>query len=111
MNSKKIISIVVFILAFIVGKLAYDEFFKESDIASFELSDWGNRNYLSAQFESPFELSTMEVPLPPSIKQYVKSMENYMYESNPISLMISRVEYVEGTSVDLDGTVKGAIRI
>jgi len=108
MNSKKIISIIVFILAAIGGKLAYDEFFKESEIVSFELSDWSIRSYLGAQFESPFELSTMEVPLPPSVKQYVKVMENYKYESNPISLVISRAEYVEGISVDLDGAVKGS---
>lgn len=108
MTSKRILLILVSILASIGGKLAYDALFEESEIVSFESLDWRHRNYIGVEFEAPFELSEVDLELPVHIKPFVQTLATYKYDSKSLSLFISRAEYKEGISTDLNGAVQGA---
>jgi hypothetical protein len=110
MSTKHILTIILFVVGFIGGKYAWNKLFSESEIVSFEDSDWGRKQILGVQFESPFELSETEVELPPSVKQYVKLMKTYQYDSQALSLFISRAEYNDGIATDIDGAVNGAVQ-
>jgi hypothetical protein len=92
------------------GKLAYDEFFAESETASFEEVDWTPSTCLGVRYEAPFELTPMDLKLPEHIKVYVKEMANYHYESKPIGFYISRAEYQPGVKPNIDGAVQGAVQ-
>jgi len=102
-----VVSIMIFVICAIGGKLAYDALFNDPEITSFEESKWRNREYLGIKFESPFELSETEVDLPKFIKPFVKYMNTYEYDSKALCLGVSRSENIEGLSVDIDGAVKG----
>jgi hypothetical protein len=110
MSRKLVISIVVIIVASIAAKLAYNYLSSESSTVSFEETDWLQREYLGVQFESPFELSVKELELPPSVQEFVKTMQTYAYDSKSISLFIGLCEYKEGTPVNIDGAVDGAMQ-
>jgi hypothetical protein len=110
MSAKHILTIILFAVGFIGGKYAWDKLFSESEIVSFEDSDWGRKQILGVRFESPFDLSETEVDLPNSIKQYIKIMKTYQYDAQALSLFISRVEYNDGIVTDIDGAVNGAVQ-
>jgi hypothetical protein len=110
MTKNHIISIVFLIIGFIGGKYAYDMFFTESEIVSFEDSDWGRKNILGVRFDAPFELSETEIDLPPSVGKYVKVMNTFQYTAQSLSLFVSRAEYNEGISLNLDGAVNGSVQ-
>jgi hypothetical protein len=110
MTTQRILSVLIFIVSMIGGKLAYDALFGESEIASFEEADWSLSRCLGVQYEAPFELAPMDLKLPEHIKIYVKEMNNYHFESKPIGFFISRAEYQPGVKPDIDGAVKGAVQ-
>lgn len=110
MTTKTIVSILLFIAGIIGGKYVYDTLFGQSEIASFEDSDWTRTECLGVRFEVPFELSDMDLDLPESVRQYIKVMNNYQYESKSISLFISNAEYNTGVKANIDGAVNGAVR-
>ncbi|MGE5860291.1 MAG: hypothetical protein ACM34J_07040 [Ignavibacteria bacterium] len=104
---KAVIGFMILTISIVAGKLAYDEFFNDPEIAAFEESKWRHRDYLGVKFESPFELSKTEVELPKYIKPFVKYMDVYKYERKALCLVISKSEYIENMHVDLNGAVKG----
>ncbi len=110
MTTKRVLSVLLFIVGMIAGKLAYDEFFGESETVSFEDTDWLPATLLGVRYEAPFELAPMDLKLPEHIKVYVKEMTNYHYESKPIGFFLSRAEYQPGVKVDIDGAVQGAVQ-
>lgn len=110
MTWKSISSILIFILSFIGGKLAYSALFSESETASFESSDWKKQFDLGITYEAPFELSVKEIALPANIKPFVKNLSTYMYDSKAISFMLSKAEYNDDIQTDLNGAVQGAIQ-
>lgn len=107
--AKKIITIIFFIVGAIAGKYAYNVLFGQSEIASFEDSDWDIKRYAVVKVELPFDLSETDLKLPEYVKKHVKMMENYKYESKSISFFISFAEYREGIDANIDGAVDGAI--
>jgi hypothetical protein len=110
MTKNRIISIIFLIIGAIGGKYAYDMYFAEPDIVTFEDSDWGRKNILGVRFEAPFELSETEIDLPRSVKQYVKAMNTFQYTALSLSLFVNRTEYNDGIPLNLDGAVNGAIQ-
>lgn len=110
MNAKHVIAIVFSIIGIIAGRYAYQAFFGQSDTVSFEDSDWSRVQYLGITFDAPFELTPMEVPLPANVKQYVKEMKTYKYETKALGFFISRAEYQGGITPNIDGAVDGAMR-
>jgi hypothetical protein len=110
MTTKRILSIIFIIIGIICGKLAYNALFVQSDIAEYEDTDWIKSNYLGVTYEAPFELSPMDLQLPQNAKNYIKEMENYKFESNPIAFIISRVEYQAGVTTSINGAVDGAVQ-
>ena len=109
MSTKTIVSIIAVILGFVIGKLAYDYFFSESDTVSFDQGDWQSRSYLDFTFEAPFELTPADVDLPPAVKKFVSKTEMAKYDTRALSFIINRTEYIDGTPTDIDGAVRGAM--
>jgi len=110
MAAQRILSIVFIIIGIVIGKLAYNALFGESDIAEYEDADWNRSVSLGVTYEAPFELSPIEIKLPQYVKSYIKEMESYKFESRPIAFFISRAEYRDGVTIDLNGAVEGGIR-
>jgi hypothetical protein len=110
MTKRHIISIIFLIIGAVGGKYAYDMFFAESEIVSFEDSDWSRKNILGIRFEAPFELSETEIDLSHSVRQYLKEMNTFEYTAQSLSLFLSRAEYKDGIPLSLDGAVNGAIQ-
>lgn len=110
MTWKHVSLIVIFILFFIGGKIAYNALFGESDTCSFEESDWKKQTYLGVSFEAPFELSTMNIPLPEEVKKLINKFDTYEFHNTPIGMAVSVCEYKEGTPANIDGSVQGAVQ-
>jgi len=108
MNNKKTFLLVLIILGFIVGKYAWDKLFTNSEIVSFEDSDWSPKNILGVRFESPFELSETEINN--STRDIVKERRKYKYATESISLFIEFAEYKEGIPLDLDGSANETVQ-
>ena len=109
MTWKITLSILIFAIAVIGGKFAYDAFLSDSETELFQQTDWKQQNLVGISFEAPFELSESKVNLTPDLKSAILNMETYKYTSKPMALFISKAEYDRGIPVDLDGAVKGAI--
>jgi len=110
MTTNRILSILIFVVGMVGGKLAYDELFAEPETVSFEDIDWAYFDRLGVRYEAPFELAPMELDLPEYVKTYVKEMNNLHYESKAIGFFISRAEYRPGVKPNIDGAVQGAVQ-
>ena len=112
MDAKKIIiSIIIFSAAFVAGKYAYDFFFNEPEIASFETVDWRTRILTDAgvTMQAPFDLDPINIEVPAYVKQMLKSISNYKYESKAIGVFVSKAEYKEDVEISFEGAVNGAL--
>ncbi|MBA4319277.1 MAG: hypothetical protein C0412_12825 [Flavobacterium sp.] len=107
---KKIAIAVIIVLSFAGGKYAFDALFADKEKASFDEDDWKHRIYLGVAFESPFELSSVEVNLPEAVKQRTKLFSTYKYELKACAFFVSVIEFTSDIPIDLDNAVKGAIR-
>ncbi|RPI02588.1 MAG: hypothetical protein EHM64_13675 [Ignavibacteriae bacterium] len=110
MTTKHIFTVLFLIIGFIGGKFAYDALFGQSDTANYEETDWTKSYCLGVAYEAPFELSLMDLQIPQNVKRYVKEMENYQFESMPITFYISRAEYQVGITPNIDGAVNGSVQ-
>ena len=110
MTTQRVLSILLFAVGIFAGKLAYDEFFGESEVASFDELDWTPSDRVGVRYEAPFELAPMDLELPEHIKVYVKEMSSYHYESKPLAFFVSRAEYQPGIKLDIEGAVNGAVQ-
>ena len=110
MTTNRVFTIIFIIIGLIGGKLAFDAVFGQSDIAEYEDTDWSRSKCVGVTYEAPFELSPIDLQLPPNVKKYIKTIENYKFESTPITFFISFSEYQPGVTPKIDGAVTGALR-
>jgi len=109
MVKKQIIFIIFLIIVIIGGMLVYNALFKQSEIAEYDDEDWSRSRCLGVAFEAPFELSLMDLQLPDNVEKIIKKIENYKFDSKSIVFFISRAEYNNGVTVNIDGAVEGAV--
>ncbi|MBU0675740.1 MAG: hypothetical protein KJ950_13950 [Proteobacteria bacterium] len=112
MELKKSIFIIIVVVATIYGlKYTQDTKFEDSEIASFEYVDWQTKTFddIGIEVELPFEMEAMKIDLPPALRENIKEMINYNFNSTPVSLFISRLVANDGISGDLDKAAEGAI--
>jgi hypothetical protein len=109
MTGKNIASVVLFIIALVGGRYAFEALFAESEVASFDESKWKQCSYAGITFDSPFELEEVDMEIPLTLRSYVKEMKNFVYESKSLTFFISKAEYKSGIPVDIDGAIDGAL--
>jgi hypothetical protein len=102
MSNKTIILIILVIFVFIGGKYAWDMLFANSEIVSFDDSDWSQKNILGVKFESPFELSETKTDIPNSQKEIIKGFNKFQYKAETITMLIKLIEFKDGAPNDLN---------
>ncbi|MCE1188428.1 MAG: hypothetical protein LWX56_04740 [Ignavibacteria bacterium] len=110
MSGKTILSILFAIIGIFIGRYVVTALLKQPDKVQFESYDWTQKEYLGVKMEIPFELKPQQIDIPAEAKAFIVKMENYSYDSKPLTFLISKTEYDNSVDADIDMAVEGAMR-